>query len=225
MATFKLTQRANRERAAEIFARLTKAYPEATCTLSHRTPLQLLVATILAAQCTDARVNIVTESLFKKYKKAEDYLAVPDEELQEDIRQCGFFRQKTKAIKNACRAIVDKFDGRVPGTMEELTQLNGIGRKTANVILGMCFDTPGVIVDTHCRRLSQRLGFTKQTDPAKIEQDLMKIWPQESWTIFSHCTVFHGRTTCNARAPKCDACVIADLCPFPSSPATKKPAK
>ncbi|HIJ64412.1 MAG TPA: endonuclease III [Candidatus Hydrogenedentes bacterium] len=225
MAKFKLTQAANRERAAVVFDRLRKAYPGAACTLDHQNPLELLVATILAAQCTDERVNIVTKTLFKKYRKPEDYVGAPIHELEGDIRQCGFFRQKANSIAKTCRAILEGFGGKVPRTMEQLVELNGVGRKTANVLLGECFDAPAIIVDTHCRRLSNRLGFTKNSDPGKIEQDLMKIWPQERWTLFSHCLVFHGRTVCLSRAPKCSECVIGDLCPFPQTNAGKKIAK
>ncbi len=225
MAGFKLTQKANKARALKVLERLRKAYPDAGCALDYKTPLELLVATILAAQCTDERVNLVTKTLFKKYKEPADYAKVPEEELQQAIRTCGFFRQKAKTIVKACQAIVDRFGGKAPGTMEELLQLQGVGRKTANVLLGECFATPGIIVDTHCKRLSNRLGFSRQSDPDKIEQDLMKLWPQESWTEFSHGIVFHGRAVCQARAPKCSECVIADLCPFPTSAAGKKIAK
>lgn len=225
MAKLKLTQSANRKRAQTIFSRLQEAYPDATCTLDHRKPLELLVATVLAAQCTDERVNTVTKNLFKKYRKPEDYLDAPIEELEADVRQCGFFRQKARTITKACAAIVSEFDGRVPDSMEDLISLNGVGRKTANVILGECFGTPGIIVDTHCRRLSRRLGFTKNTDPDKIEQDLAKIWPRETWTLFSHCLVAHGRAVCQARAPRCSECVLRDLCPFPDTAEGKKIAK
>ncbi len=214
MAKIKLTQAANKERAPVIFNRLQQAYPDAGCTLDFKTPLQLLVATILAAQCTDVRVNQVTKTLFKKYRKPEDYLAMPRKELEEDIRTCGFFRQKARSIANACEKIVEEFGGTVPGTMAELLTLDGVGRKTANVLLGECFDTPGIIVDTHCKRVTHRLGFTKNTDPTKVERDLMRIWPQENWTRLSHCIVFHGRAVCTAHAPKCSECALKDLCPF-----------
>jgi len=225
MAKFKLTQSANRTRAAKVFSRLQKAYPAAKCTLDYRNALELLVATILAAQCTDERVNIVTKDLFKKYKRPGDYLSAPIEELEQDVRQCGFYRQKAKSIVKTCAVIADKFGGKVPGTMDELLELNGVGRKTANVLLGECFDTPAIIVDTHCRRLSNRLGFSKHTDPDKIERDLMKIWPEDRWTQFSHCLVFHGRNVCLARAPTCSHCVIRDLCPFPTTRAGQRIAK
>ena len=214
MRPFGKTLAAKRKRAHAIFERLCRAYPEARCSLEHKAPLQLLVATILAAQCTDARVNIVTKSLFKKYKKPQDYLAAPPHELEEAVRTCGFYHTKAKSIINSCRRIVEVYGGRVPRTMEELLTLEGVGRKTANVILGECFNTPGVIVDTHCIRLSRRLGFTDQEDPAKIEKDLMAVWPQETWTLFSHCFVYHGRALCTARAPKCPECPIQELCPY-----------
>ncbi|HPG67098.1 MAG TPA: endonuclease III [Candidatus Hydrogenedentes bacterium] len=213
MAKFKRTQAANRERAVAVFGRLREAYPDARCSLDFSGPLELLVATILAAQCTDVRVNVVTKDLFRAYRTPRDYVDAPREELEAAIRTCGFFRQKAKSIVKACGRILDAYGGEVPGTMEELLTLDGVGRKTANVLLGECFDTPGIIVDTHCMRVSRRLGFTRQTDPRKIEQDLMKIWPRETWTLFSHCIVFHGRAVCQARTPKCAACTVADLCP------------
>jgi len=217
VAKVKMTMAANRERAQAIFERLKKAYPDARCSLDYKTPLELLVATILAAQCTDERVNIVTKTLFKKYRRAQDYVTTPRAELEESIKSCGFFRQKAKSIVNACARIMNDYGGKVPGVMDELLTLDGVGRKTANVLLGECFGTPGIIVDTHVRRLSNRLGFTKSDDPVKIEQDLMKIWPREHWTLFSHNLVFHGRKICAARAPKCAECPIADLCPYPTS--------
>jgi endonuclease-3 len=217
--------KAKQARARDVFTRLLAHYPDATCSLDHRTPLQLLVATILAAQCTDARVNIVTKDLFKKYKTCEDYAGAPAAQLEKDILTCGFFRQKTKSIQNTCRAIIHDFGGKVPGTMEELTQLPGVGRKTANVILGQCFNVPGVIVDTHCRRVSNRLAFTKNDDPAKIEQDLMKVWDRENWTMYSHLMVYHGRAICVARGPRCSQCPVNTLCPFPHTAEGKKIAK
>lgn len=225
MAAIKFTQTANRERAAEVLNRLKKQYPDATCSLDFVDPLELMVATILAAQCTDERVNIVTKSLFKKYKKPKDYLNSPDGELEDAIHSCGFYRQKAKSIRNACKKIIEQYNGKVPGTMDELLTLDGVGRKTANVILGECFGVPGVIVDTHCTRLTNRLGFSKSDDPKKIERDIMKIVPQENWNIFSHCVVFHGRAICIARAPLCSQCPVRDLCPFPDTPAGKKIAR
>jgi endonuclease-3 len=214
-----------RQRAGKVLARLKAAYPKARCSLEFVEPLHLMISTILAAQCTDVRVNLVTPNLFNKYKTPRDYAEAPDGALEEAIRTCGFYRQKAKSIRNACRTIVERFDGKVPGTMDELLQLNGVGRKTANVILGECFKTPGIIVDTHCTRLAQRLGFTKNTDPARIEQDLMKIVPQPEWTTFSHCLVFHGRAVCNARAPRCSECPVNNLCPFPRTARGKEIAR
>lgn len=217
MARFQTTLAANRERAGQVFERLREASPDARCSLDYKTPLQLLVATILAAQCTDERVNEVTKTLFKKYRKARDYAGAPREELEAAIRTCGFFRQKASSIANACTQLAQQHGGKVPGTLEDLVALEGVGRKTANVVLGECFDTPGIVVDTHVRRLAKRLRFTRQDAPAKIEQDLMKIWPRETWTLFSHCLVFHGRTVCLARKPRCVGCPISDLCPFPTA--------
>ena len=178
MAPLKLTQAANRERAARVLKRLRKMYPDATCSLDSREPLQLMVSTILAAQCTDVRVNRVTKTLFKRFKTAKDYANSPAGELEVAIHSCGFYRQKAKSIRNACKKIVERYGGKVPGTMEELLTLDGVGRKTANVILGECFGVPGVIVDTHCTRLTNRLAFTTSDEPKVIEQDIMKIVPQ-----------------------------------------------
>jgi len=214
LTTFKQTLRAKRERAAAVYERLRALYPEATCSLTYRSPLQLLVATILAAQCTDARVNIVTKTLFKRFKTPWDYVEAPREELENAIRTCGFFRQKAKSIVGACRRIIEVHGGEVPRTMEELVALDGVGRKTANCVLGQCFGVPSVIVDTHCIRLGNRLGFTKSMDPVIIERELMRIWPRETWTQFSHCLVFHGRAVCHARKPRCGECAIIALCPF-----------
>lgn len=225
MAKIKSGAAAQKARAAEVLKRLKAQYPDARCSLDFKRPLELLVSTILAAQCTDERVNSVTKSLFKKYRKPEDYVNAPEGELEEDIRSCGFFNQKAKSIRGACRKIIENHGGNVPGTMEELTQLDGVGRKTANVILGECFGVPGIIVDTHCTRVSNRLGFTRNSDPAKIEQDLMNIVPREEWTLFSHCMVFHGRNICVARGPKCSICPVRDLCPFPTTAEGKKAAR
>lgn len=225
MTTIKTTIAANRERAPIVFDRLIKEYPDAACSLDHRDPLQLLVATILSAQCTDARVNMVTPALFKRFKTAEDYANAPLKELEGYIKTCGFYRNKAKNIRNMATSLVEKYDGKVPGTLEELVQLDGVGRKTANVVLGSCFGVPGVVVDTHCGRIARRLGFTKNTDPKKVEQDLMKVWPKEHWSTFSHCMVFHGRASCIARAPICSTCCVRDLCPFPETREGKKIAK
>jgi endonuclease-3 len=163
--------------------------------------------------------------LFKHYKSAKDFANVPEGELEEAIRTCGFYRQKAKSIREACRDIVEKHGGMVPGSMEELTKLRGVGRKTANVLMAECFEPVGVIVDTHCKRLSNRLGFTKNTDPVKIEQDIMKLLPREHWRMYSHCLVFHGRAVCNARSPRCSQCVVRELCPFPETKEGKAIAK
>ena len=210
-------------RAVAIFERLRAAYPDAVCSLMYRDPLQLLVATILAAQCTDERVNLVTKTLFSKYRRPEDYLAVPQEELEDDVHTCGFFRQKAKSIRGSCARILEVYGGQVPSTMETLLTLDGVGRKTANVLLAECFNTPGIIVDTHCIRLSGLLGFTTSTDPATIEQDLARIWEHETWALFSHCLVFHGRAICRARRPQCAECCVSVYCPsaFQIGPSTR----
>ncbi len=225
MARIGATSKTETDRAAKIYEILQSTYPDARCSLDYSNPLELLVATILAAQCTDARVNIVTKTLFKKYQKPEDYLSVPIEELQEDIQSCGFYRNKAKSIVHACHTILEKYNGTVPGTMDELLELGGVGRKTANVLLGECFNTPGVIVDTHVKRVSGRLGFTKQTDPNKIEQDLMKLWPRDTWTQYSHLLVFHGRKICIAASPRCTMCPLYDLCPYPHTMKEKRRPK
>ena len=208
------SQAAKRERLGEIIAGLQRAYPDAHCELNYRNPLQLMVATILSAQCTDKQVNIVTRDLFKKYRKAADSPPVPWEELQNDIRRIGLFRNKAKNIQNACRALVENHNGKVPRTMPELVALAGVGRKTANVILGNAFDiNEGVVVDTHVARLCDRLKITSAKTPEKIEKDLVKLVPREHWTIFSHWIIWHGRRRCNARKPDCPNCEIRELCP------------
>ena len=208
------SQAAKRKRLGEIIAGLQRAYPDAHCELNYRNPLQLLVATILSAQCTDKQVNIVTKDLFKKYKKAADFAAVPLEELQNDIRRIGLFRNKAKSIQNACRTLVEHHKGKVPQTMPELVALAGVGRKTANVILGNAFDiNEGVVVDTHVARLCDRLKITSAETPEKIEKDLVKLVPREHWTMFSHWIIWHGRRRCDARKPDCPNCEIRELCP------------
>jgi endonuclease-3 len=202
------------ERTKKIIAGLRKAYPNAHCELNYSTPLELLVATILSAQCTDKRVNLVTHELFKKYRNARDYAEAPLAELEQAIKTAGFFRNKAKNIQACCRKLVEKHGGEVPRTMEELTHLDGVGRKTANVVLGNAFDlNEGVVVDTHVGRLSERLGLTREKSPEKIEQDLMKLVPREQWTLFSHWLIWHGRRRCDARKPDCAACEIRMLCP------------
>ena len=201
-------------RLKKIVAALARAYPEAHCELDHRSPLELLVATILSAQCTDKRVNLVTQALFKKYRSAADYANTPVAELEQAIRTTGFFRNKAKNIQACCRKLVEQYDGKVPQTMEALTHLDGVGRKTANVVLGIAFGMNlGVVVDTHVARLSHRLGLTTQKTPEKIEQDLMALVPQKQWTLFSHWLIWHGRRRCVARYPDCGHCEIKDLCP------------
>jgi endonuclease-3 len=203
-----------KERIGEIIARLKREYPDAKCALDHANPLQLLVATILSAQCTDVRVNIVTKTLFKKYPTAKAFANARPEEFEQDIRSTGFFRNKTKSVLGMANALLEKHGGEVPDTMDELTPLPGVGRKTANVVLGNAFNkNEGVVVDTHVGRLSGRLGLTKHTDPVKIEQDLMKLVPQDEWTLFSHLLIMHGRAVCIAQKPKHELCNVCDLCP------------
>lgn len=208
------TPRAKTERLKKIIATLDRTYPEAHCELDHRSPLELLIATILSAQCTDKRVNIVTRELFKKYRSAEDYASAPVTELEQVIKTTGFFRNKARNLKAACQTIVEKYGGRVPQTMVELLQLGGVGRKTANVVLGNAFDiNVGIVVDTHVARLSCRLGLTTQKTPEKIEQDLMALVPPMQWTLFSHWLIWHGRRRCFARKPNCKNCELFRLCP------------
>jgi endonuclease-3 len=203
------------DRVRVILPILKKAYPAAKCSLDHSKPLELLVATILSAQCTDDRVNIVTKTLFKKYKTAKEYANVAQEELEKDIQSTGFYRNKAKSIRGMAASLIEKHGGRVPETMEELTHLAGVGRKTANVVLGNAFDqNVGVVVDTHVGRLSHRLGLTTHTDAVKIEQDLMPIIPQEDWTLWSHLLIAHGRAICQARRPKCEVCPLLPHCPY-----------
>ncbi|HSK72464.1 MAG TPA: endonuclease III [Pyrinomonadaceae bacterium] len=203
-----------KERAGEIIKRLKKEYPDAHCALNHANAFELLIATILSAQCTDERVNIVTANLFRKYRQPQDYLNVLQEELEKDIHSTGFFRNKAKNIQAACEKIVEVFGGEVPQTMEELLTLNGVARKTANVVLGNAFGiASGVVVDTHVSRLSQRLGLTAETVPEKIEKDLQELVPQKDWIMFPHWFIFHGRKICQARKPKCPECVLNDICP------------
>ena len=208
------THRKLEHRSQETVARLRHSYPAATTALKHVNPIQLLVATILSAQCTDDRVNIVTKDLFKKYRTAKDYATAGSHEFESEIRSSGFFRAKTRNIINCCKALVEKHGGKVPDTMDELTQLPGVGRKTANVVLGTAFGkTEGIVVDTHVRRLSQRLGLTKHDDPEKIEQDLMRVIPKKDWIDIGHLLIWHGRRVCQARKPKCAGCPLAEICP------------
>jgi len=203
-----------KERVAQLVEAFPEIYPGARCELDFKTPLQLLVATILSAQCTDKRVNMVTPSLFKKYRTAADYAKAEPAELETMIKSTGFFRSKTKSIRAAAAEIAQKYKGKVPDTMEELNGLPGVGRKTANVVLGTAFHrNEGIVVDTHVIRLSQRLRLTKHKDPEKIEQDLMRLVPREHWTMWSHWLIWHGRRRCFARRPDCRQCEILRLCP------------
>jgi endonuclease III len=203
-----------KERTEQIIKLLKRAHPDAHCALNHGSAFELLIATILSAQCTDERVNIVTADLFRKYRRPEDYLKVPAVELQQDVRTTGFFRNKTKSIQGACKMLVEEFGGEVPKTMDELLKLPGVARKTANVVLGVAYNiAAGVVVDTHVSRLSQRLRLTKNKDAGKIEQDLMELVPRKDWIIFSHLLIFHGRRVCKARRPLCEECVVEKLCP------------
>jgi len=202
-----------RARIRPIVERLKDAHPDATIALRSRSELELLVAVMLSAQTTDVNVNKVTERLFVKYRRPEDYLAVPVEELERDIYQTGFFRQKAKAIRGTMRMLIEEFDGRVPRRLEELVRLPGVARKTANVVPAELGEPQGIVVDTHVRRLSQRLGLTRHEDPVKIERDLIRLVPREDWGIFPHLLIWHGRRVCIARAPRCEDCVLTDLCP------------
>jgi endonuclease-3 len=202
------------ERAGRIAKQLAAAYPDAECALVHSTALELLVATILSAQCTDVRVNFVTKELFKRYKSAKDFAEADPKELEAAIRSTGFFRNKAKSIRGAARMLVDNFGGDVPSTMEELLQLPGVARKTANVVLGTWFKkASGVVVDTHVHRVARRLQLTREEDPKKIERDLMGLLPEAEWINFSHRLIWHGRKLCTARKPKCDGCPLAEDCP------------
>ena len=192
---------------------LAKLYPDAVCELNHHGPLQLLIATILSAQCTDARVNLVTPALFARYKTAKDYVESDPSELESMIASTGFFRNKTKNIQACCRILVEKHDANVPSNLDDLVQLPGVGRKTANVVLGDAFGIPGITVDTHVGRLSRRLGLTVLEDPVKVEFELMDLIPKPEWTLFSHRLILHGRRVCNARKPKCDECTLEKFCP------------
>ncbi|MDQ6652825.1 MAG: endonuclease III [Acidobacteriota bacterium] len=203
-----------KERVRKIIRLLKGAYPDAKCSLNHSNAFELLIATILSAQCTDARVNIVTQELFRKYRKPEDYLKVSPGELQQDIRTTGFFRNKTKSIQGTARVLTEQYAGEVPATIEELLELPGVARKTANVVLGNAFGvSSGVVVDTHVTRLSRRLGLTTQKAAEKIEQDLIAIVPKKDWVMFSHLLIAHGRKVCKARNPLCPECVVEKLCP------------
>lgn len=203
-----------KKRTTEIIKRLRKAYPDAHCALNHSNPFELLIATILSAQCTDERVNIVTATLFRKYRGPEDFVAVSQAELEKDIHSTGFFRNKSKNIKAASQRLLDVYGGEIPRSMEEMLTLGGVARKTANVVLGNAFGiASGVVVDTHVGRLSQRLGLTQQKTAEKIEEELQALVPQKEWVMFPHLLIFHGRQICNAKKPKCLECVLAEICP------------
>jgi len=202
------------QRAPQIIHILSEAYPDAKVALNFANPLEMLVATILSAQCTDEKVNEVTETLFQKYRTAEDYLKVPEDELKADIKPTGFFNQKATSIREACRRIVEVYGGQVPDTMEDLITLRGVARKTANIVLGNAFGkVEGIAVDTHVKRLANRLGFSQESDPDKIEQDLMRRIPRERWFDFTYVLIDHGRGVCVARKPKCEVCPVNHLCP------------
>ena len=202
-----------RERVGPIIERLAAEHADATIALRFRSPLELLVSVLLSAHTTDVNVNRVTQSLFEKYHRPEDYLAVPQEELERDIYATGFFRQKTKSLRGTMTMLIEEFDGEVPRSIDELVRLPGVARKTANVVAAELGNPQGIVVDTHVRRLSQRLGFTKQEDPVKIERDLVKLVPREDWGRFPHLLIWHGRRVCIARRPLCEVCVVNDLCP------------
>ena len=205
--------RPKRERIRPIIERLAAAHPDATIALTSRSDLELLVAVMLSAQTTDVNVNRVTEKLFLKYRRPEDYLAVPPEELERDIFATGFFRQKAKALRGTMKMLLEEFDGQVPRQLEELVRLPGVARKTANVVAAELGSPQGIVVDTHVRRLSQRLRLTRQEDPVKIERDLIRLVPREDWGRFPHLLIWHGRRICIARMPRCEECVVNDLCP------------
>lgn len=209
----KESRQEKRARASALADRLSRLYPEVACPLAHRNTFELLVAVVLSAQCTDAAVNQVTPALFRRFPDARSLSQADPSEIESLIRPLGLYRTKARALKRCARQLVEEFNGAVPSTMTELTRLAGVGRKTANVILGHAFDTPGIAVDTHCKRLSRRLGLSRQEDPKKIEQDLAALLPPREWTAFSHRLILHGRRVCHARKPACEKCALSDLCP------------
>jgi endonuclease-3 len=218
-AKIKVDKTQTAERVRKILPILEEIYPGAKTALNFKNPLELLIATILSAQCTDVRVNIVTGEVFKKYKSAEDWAKADIKEIESDIKSTGFYHNKATNIKGACREIIERFDGRVPETMEELVTLPGVGRKTANVVLGNAFGVPAIACDTHVIRLSRRLGLSENSDAVKLEFDLAEIVPKKSWTLFSHLLIFHGRNVCHARKPDCKNCQISRYCPAANNPA------
>ena len=215
----KVDKKDAKERIKNIWPILKKSYPDAKIALDYRNPLQLLIATILSAQCTDVRVNMVTKDLFKKYQSPADWAKADLEQIESDIKSTGFFRNKAANIKGACTKIIEQYDGKVPDTMEQLLRLPGVGRKTANCVLGDAFGIPGITCDTHVIRLSRRLGLSENRDPVKLEFDLAEIVPKKNWTMFSHLLIFHGRNICKARKPNCSDCPIAKHCPSANDPA------
>ncbi len=219
-----MEKQSNQKRIKEIIKILSKEIPDSRIALKFSNPLELLIATILSAQCTDVKVNQVTADLFKKYRCTKDYAEVDLREFEEEIRPTGFYRNKAKAIQKCCQELVHRFGGKVPQTLEDLVSLPGVGRKTANVVLGNAFVVPGIVVDTHVQRVSQRIGLTKNEDPVKIEFDLMEVVPKEEWTHFSNLLIWHGRKTCVARKPLCEICPIRKLCDYGSGASTKSQA-
>jgi len=209
-----MSRKLSKKRIDKILKILRTTYPDVKTALNYRNPLEMLIATILSAQCTDVRVNEVAKVLFKKLKTAKDYASVPIEELEDLIRSTGFFRNKAKSIKGCCAALVEKHGGKIPDNLDDLVTLPGVGRKTANVVLGSAFAIPGIVVDTHVKRLSQRIGLTEETDPVKIEFELMPIIPKKSWIAFSHQLIWHGRKICTARKPKCPECPLLKWCDY-----------
>jgi len=207
------------ERVRKIYPILEKVYPGAKTALNSKNPLELLIATILSAQCTDARVNMVTKEVFKKYKSAADWAKADIKDIESDIRSTGFYRNKAISIKGVCAEVIERFNGKVPDTMEELVALPGVGRKTANVVLGNAFGVPAIACDTHVIRLSRRLGLSENSDAVKLEFDLAEIVPKKNWTMFSHLLIFHGRKYCRARRPDCENCLISKYCPAANNPA------
>jgi len=214
-----LTEDSPGERVKKIWQILKKSYPDAKIALNFKNPLQLLISTILSAQCTDVRVNMVTKDLFKKYQSPADWAKADLEQIESDIKSTGFFRNKAANIKGACTKIIEQYDGKVPDTMEQLLRLPGVGRKTANCVLGDAFGIPGITCDTHVIRLSRRLGLSENRDPVKLEFDLAEIVPKKNWAMFSHLLIFHGRNICKARKPNCSDCPIAKHCPSANDPA------
>jgi endonuclease-3 len=216
-----MKKQSNQKRVNEVIKILSEEIPDSRIALRFTTPLELLIATILSAQCTDVKVNQVAETLFKKYRSAKDFAKAELIELEEEIRPTGFYRNKAKSIQKCCQELMTQFGGEVPKTLEELVTLPGVGRKTANVILGNAFGIPGIVVDTHVHRVSQRIGLTKNDDPVKIEFDLMEIVPKDEWTHFSNLLVWHGRRTCMAKKPRCEICPIMKLCDYGSKRSAK----